>query len=87
MTTTWVRAGQFFPPPYKYCAPPPLPRAHALSPHFPQFPPRACAVDHSVVIYLLGPDGEFVDFFTQLMTPAEIETKVRKIMGEKKTVG
>ena len=39
-------------------------------------------MDHSVVIYLLGPDGQFIDFFTQLMTPAEIEARVRKVMAE-----
>ena len=41
-------------------------------------------MDHSVVIYLLGPDGEFIDFFTQLMTPTEIEAKVRKVLAAEK---
>lgn len=57
-----------------------------FSPRPPRTPPprSLCAVDHSVVIYLLGPDGQFIDFFTQLMTPAEIEARVRKVMREEK---
>ena len=47
-------------------------------------PTLSLPVDHSVVIYLLGPDGQFIDFFTQLMTPAEIEARVRKVMREEK---
>jgi len=45
--------------------------------------PPFSAVDHSVVIYLLGPDGEFIDFFTQLMTAGEIEAKTRKIIASR----
>lgn len=33
-------------------------------------------VDHSIVMYLMGPDGEFIDFFTQLMTAPEIAEKI-----------
>lgn len=33
-------------------------------------------VDHSIVIYLLGPDGEFISFFTQMMTASEIVEKI-----------
>jgi len=55
-----------------------------LSPHTHPTRTRALAVDHSVVIYLLGPDGQFIDFFTQLMTPAEIEARVRKSIAEEK---
>jgi hypothetical protein len=37
------------------------------------------------VIYLLGPDGKFLDFFTQLMSAPEITAKVEKLMaGEKR---
>lgn len=35
-------------------------------------------MDHSIVIYLLGPNGKFLDFFTQLMTAPEIIAKVEK---------
>ena len=35
-------------------------------------------VDHSIVLYLVGPDGEFVDFFTQLSEPDEVVTRIRK---------
>jgi cytochrome oxidase Cu insertion factor (SCO1/SenC/PrrC family) len=34
------------------------------------------AVDHSIVMYLMGPDGQFIDFFTQLMTVPEITEKI-----------
>mmetsp|Transcript_4616 Transcript_4616/g.13142 ORF Transcript_4616/g.13142 Transcript_4616/m.13142 type:complete len:346 (-) Transcript_4616:165-1202(-) len=34
-------------------------------------------VDHSIVIYFVGPDGEFIDFFTQRMTEADILEKIR----------
>lgn len=33
-------------------------------------------VDHSIVLYLVGADGEFVDFFTQRMEPREISSKI-----------
>ena len=38
-------------------------------------------VDHSIVIYLLGPDGVFVDFFTQSVTAEEAAKKVLKHMA------
>ena len=35
-------------------------------------------IDHSIVLYLVGPDGKFLDFFTQA-TPAEaIAAKIRE---------
>lgn len=33
-------------------------------------------VDHSIVMYLIGPDGEFLDFFTQ---SARVDDIVKKI--------
>ncbi len=33
-------------------------------------------VDHSIVLYLVGPDGEFLDFFTQRMQVGEIVDKI-----------
>ena len=32
-------------------------------------------VDHSIVMYLMGPDGEFIDFYTQLMSASEVAAK------------
>eukprot|EP01138_Halocafeteria_seosinensis_P001472 gb/GECG01001508.1/.p1 GENE.gb/GECG01001508.1/~~gb/GECG01001508.1/.p1 ORF type:complete len:287 (+),score=23.41 gb/GECG01001508.1/:1-861(+) len=33
-------------------------------------------VDHSIVLYLLSPDGEFIDFFPQMMEASEIAEKI-----------
>lgn len=33
-------------------------------------------VDHSIVMYLIGPDGQFIEFFTQLMTASEIAGRI-----------
>jgi len=33
-------------------------------------------VDHSIVMYLMGPDGQFIDFYTQLMSAPEIADKL-----------
>jgi len=41
-------------------------------------------VDHSIVLYLVGADGEFVDFFTQRMDANEV---VEKIAEYAKTEG
>lgn len=35
-------------------------------------------VDHSIVMYFLNPDGEFLDFFTQRMTAPDIVEKILK---------
>lgn len=35
-------------------------------------------VDHSIVLYLVSPDGEFLDFFTQKMEVGEIADKITK---------
>ena len=40
-------------------------------------------VDHSIVMYLVKPDGEFVDFYTQLATHDEIVERVKKRIGER----
>lgn len=37
-------------------------------------------VDHSIVMYLISPEGEFLDFYTQLMTATEITDKIEKVM-------
>lgn len=39
-------------------------------------------VDHSIVIYLVGPDGEFMDFFTQIMTASDVTTKLERLVAE-----
>lgn len=39
-------------------------------------------VDHSIVLYLISPDGEFLDFFTQRMEVKEVVEKI----GEYKTL-
>jgi cytochrome oxidase Cu insertion factor (SCO1/SenC/PrrC family) len=35
-------------------------------------------VDHSIVLYLVSPDGEFLDFFTQRMEVPDIVAKIEK---------
>lgn len=35
-------------------------------------------VDHSIVLYLVSPDGEFLDFFTQRMEAKDIVDRVVK---------
>lgn len=39
-------------------------------------------VDHSIVIYLLAPDGEFLDFFTQLAEADEIAERTKRRIVE-----
>lgn len=34
-------------------------------------------LDHSIVLYLNGPDGKFLDFFTQSTTPRDIAEKIK----------
>ena len=41
-------------------------------------------VDHSIVFYLLSPEGEFLDFFTQRTQVNDIVTKIRARMAERK---
>ena len=38
---------------------------------------RDYQVDHSVVLYLVGPDGEFRQFFTQSVPSADVIEKVK----------
>lgn len=40
-------------------------------------------VDHSIVMYLLTPDGQFAEFFTQKMQVADVVDKVTKICSKK----
>ena len=37
-------------------------------------------VDHSIVLYLVSPDGEFLDFFTQKMQVPDITKKIGAYM-------
>jgi protein SCO1 len=39
-------------------------------------------VDHSIVMYLMSPDGEFLDFFTQKMEAADIVERIDKQVKE-----
>jgi protein SCO1/2 len=39
-------------------------------------------VDHSIVMYLIKPNGEFVDFYTQLATEEEIVARVKNRIRE-----
>ncbi|CAE7534626.1 Sco1, partial [Symbiodinium microadriaticum] len=39
-------------------------------------------VDHSIVLYLLDPDGEFVEFYTQSMQVSDIVQSIAKHMKE-----
>jgi protein SCO1 len=40
-------------------------------------------VDHSIVLYLVSPSGEFLDFFTQKMTPQDVTDKIMKHVKER----
>ena len=44
-------------------------------------------VDHSIVFYLLSPEGEFLDFFTQRTQVADIVEKIIMRMKERKDQG
>ena len=39
-------------------------------------------VDHSIVLYLLNPEGEFEEFFTQSMQISDIVQSIEKHMKE-----
>lgn len=39
-------------------------------------------VDHSIVMYLIGPDGEFIDFYTQMTTAPEIAERIEQKIGD-----
>mmetsp|Transcript_121 Transcript_121/g.160 ORF Transcript_121/g.160 Transcript_121/m.160 type:complete len:283 (-) Transcript_121:471-1319(-) len=39
-------------------------------------------VDHSIVMYLIGPDGVFLDFYTQLTEVDEAVERIRKVIKE-----
>lgn len=41
-------------------------------------------VDHSDIIYLMGPDGKFVDFFSARSTPQDIAIRVRNVLKDSK---
>ncbi len=41
-------------------------------------------VDHSIVIYLNGPDGQFIDFCTQGTQVLDIANKVETLISEYK---
>ncbi len=36
----------------------------------------APAVDHSIVMYLIGPGGDFLDFYVQQATAGEISARI-----------
>jgi cytochrome oxidase Cu insertion factor (SCO1/SenC/PrrC family) len=37
-------------------------------------------VDHSIVMYLVGPDGMFEDFYTQLTEADEAAARIKKVV-------
>lgn len=39
-------------------------------------------VDHSIVLYLMSPEGEFVDFFTQRTTVGDVVSKIENYVTE-----
>lgn len=39
-------------------------------------------VDHSIVMYLIGPDGVFLDFYTQLTEVDEAVERIRNMIKE-----
>lgn len=39
-------------------------------------------VDHSIVLYLVSPDGQFLDFFTQKMEVGDVVEKVQHYVKE-----
>ncbi len=41
-------------------------------------------MDHSIVLYLVDPEGEFVDFFTQRAQVTDIVDKIMKYTKGKK---
>ena len=41
-------------------------------------------VDHSIVVYLISPEGVFLDFFTQRMQVADIIDRIKKKMSPTK---
>jgi protein SCO1/2 len=41
-------------------------------------------VDHSIVMYLVGPDGMFEDFYTQLTEADEAAARIKKIVLEQR---
>jgi protein SCO1/2 len=44
-------------------------------------------VDHSIVMYLLGPDGVFIDFYTQMADADECYERIKKAIKERKAQG
>lgn len=41
-------------------------------------------VDHSIVMYLMSPTGEFLDFYTQRATVPDIVSSIEQYMKDKK---
>ena len=41
-------------------------------------------VDHSIVLYLVGPDGKFREFFTQGMRASDVVQKIRGVVAADK---
>ena len=39
-------------------------------------------IDHSIISYLLTPDGEFADYYGKSLSAAEMEAKVRELISE-----
>ena len=44
-------------------------------------------VDHSIVLYLVSPEGEFLDIFTQKMQVNDIVDRIEKISKNRKAGG
>jgi len=39
-------------------------------------------IDHSIISYLVDPEGEFVEYFGKSLSAAEMEAKMSKLIGE-----
>jgi protein SCO1/2 len=39
-------------------------------------------VDHSIFVYLMDPDGQFVEAFGQNVSAEEVETKINEAVGQ-----
>ena len=46
-----------------------------------------CAVDHSIVLYFMDKDGQFLEFFTQITEADEIVDKITAVIKRQEAAG